>query len=57
MQHLVSARTVVGTGEGALVLEVRGGSVRIKRRGTPEVFVPLESAAQVAEFLRLAARA
>ena len=57
MQHVVSARAVVGSGDAALVLEVKGRSVRIKRRGAPDLFVPLESAAQVAEFLRMAARA
>jgi len=51
MQHLVATRTVIGSGDGALVLEVRAGSVRIKRRGMPDLFVPLENAAQVGRFL------
>jgi hypothetical protein len=55
MQHLVTARTIVGSGEDALVLEVKGGSVRIKRRGMPELFLPLDAAREVAEFLRLVA--
>jgi hypothetical protein len=51
MQHLVATKTVIGSGADALVLEVRAGSVRIKRRGMPDLFVPLESAAQVGRFL------
>jgi len=40
-----------------VLLEVRGGSVRIKRRGMPDVFLPLESAAEVGRFLTRVARA
>ena len=57
MDHLISAKTVVGKGEGTLVLEVKGASVRIKRRGMPDLFVPLESAADVGRFLLQASRA
>lgn len=57
MEHLVTAKTVVGKGEGTLVLEVKGASVRIKRRGMPDLFVPLESAADVGRFLLAAGRA
>jgi hypothetical protein len=57
MDHLISAKTVVGQGEGTLVLEVKGRSVRIKRRGMPDLFVPLEAAADVGRFLLQAARA
>lgn len=52
MQHVMSSRAIVGE----MVLEVKGESVRIKRRGSPDLFVPLAAAAQVAEFLLLAAR-
>lgn len=55
MDHLVTAKTVVGMGERAIVLEVKGGSVRIKRRGAPDLFVPLEVAADVGRFLLSAA--
>lgn len=51
MQHLVASKTVVGSGESAVVLEVKGRSVRIKRRGMPDLFLPLEAAAQVGRFL------
>lgn len=51
MQHVMNTRAIVGE----LVLEVKGASVRIKRRGSPDLFVPLEAAEQVAEFLLLAA--
>ena len=57
MDHLVTAKTVVGNGDGTLVLEVKGRSVRIKRRGMPDLFVPLESAADVGRFLLAAAKA
>lgn len=53
----MNAKTIVGTGDGALVLEVKGRSVRIKRRGMPELFLPLESAGDVARFLLQAAKA
>ena len=55
MHHHVTARTVVGAGAHAVVLEARAGSVRIKRRGAPDLFLPLESAAEVARFLLMAA--
>lgn len=51
MDHLVSAKAVVGQGDATFVLEVKGRSVRIKRRGVPDLFVPLESAADVGRFL------
>ena len=57
MEHLVSAKSVVGAGEQTILLEVRGGSVRIKRRGAPDVFVPLDVAAEVGRFLLAAGRA
>lgn len=57
MEHLVSARTVVGSGDATILLEVSGASVRIKRRGKPDLFVPLTSAEEVARFLLAAARA
>lgn len=53
----MTAKTVVGSGEGTVLLEVRGGSVRIKRRGMPDLFLPLESAGEVGRFLLRAARA
>lgn len=56
MDHLVTAKTVVGAGEQTIVLELRGASVRIKRRGMPDLFVPLELAAEVGRFLQAAAR-
>lgn len=57
MDHVVSAKTIVGSGDLALVLEIRGRAVRIKRRGMPELYVPLESAGDVAKFLLQAAKA
>lgn len=57
MQHVVTAKTVVGSGEGAVLLEVRNGVVRLKRRGVPDLFLPLESAGEVGRFLLQAARA
>jgi hypothetical protein len=57
MQHLVTAKAVVGAGDASVLLEITGRSVRIKRRGQPELLVPLESAAEVARFLLAAARA
>ena len=57
MEHVVTAKTIVGSGEGTVLLEVRGGSVRIKRRGMPDLFLPLESAGEVGRFLLRAARA
>lgn len=57
MDHLISAKTVVGKGDATLVLEVKGQSVRIKRRGMPDLFVPLESAADVGRFLLQAGKA
>ena len=57
MDHLVSAKTVVGKGEAAVLLEVKGRSVRIKRRGMPDMFLPLESAGEVARFLMMASGA
>lgn len=50
MQHMVSARTVVGSGDSSVLLEVRGGSVRIKRRGAPDVFIPIEVAREMGAF-------
>lgn len=57
MNHLITAKAVVGSGDATLVLEVKGGSVRIKRRGMPDLYVPLESAADVGRFLLQAAKA
>lgn len=54
MHHMVAARTVVGSGDSSVLLEVRGRAVRIKRRGMPELFVPLEAATDVARFLMAA---
>jgi hypothetical protein len=51
MDHLVTAKAVVGTGEQAIVMEIKGESVRIKRRGMPDLFVPIEAAAEVGRFL------
>lgn len=55
MDHLVSAKSVVGAGEQSILLEVKGASVRIKRRGAPDLFVPLAVAEQVGRFLVAAA--
>lgn len=55
MEHIIASKTVVGAGEGSILLEVRGRSVRIKRRGMPDLFVPLENAAEVGRFLLAAA--
>lgn len=57
MDHLLSAKTVVGAGDKTVLLEVKGTSVRIKRRGMPDVFLPLEAAADVGRFLLAAAKA
>lgn len=57
MEHLVTARAVIGGGEDAIVLEARAGSVRIKRRGMPDLFVPIEAASDVARFLLAASAA
>lgn len=54
MQHVLAARTIVGQGDTTLLLEIKGRSVRIKRRGMPEVYVPLDDAAEVARFLLMA---
>ena len=56
MEHLVSARTVIGAGDATVLLEIRGASVRIKRRGAPDVYLPLSAAGEVARFLLAAAR-
>lgn len=53
MQHVVSTRTTVAGGQ--VTLEVRGQSIRIKRPGMPEFFLPLEAAGAVARFLAEAA--
>jgi hypothetical protein len=57
MQHLVRAKAVVGSGDATVLLEIQGRCVRIKRRGQPEVMVPLEAAADVGRFLLAAAKA
>lgn len=57
MHHMVAARAVVGSGDKTVLLEVKGRSVRIKRRGLPDAFVPIEAAADVARFLMAAAMA
>lgn len=57
MEHLVAAKTVVGKGDATFVLEVKGRSVRIKRRGMPDLFVPLDAAAEVGRFLVQAGKA
>lgn len=51
MDHFLSAKTVVGSGDSSILLEVRGASVRIKRRGHPDLFVPLDVASDVGRFL------
>ena len=56
MDHLVAAKTVVGAGEHTILLELRGQSVRIKRRGQPDVFVPIALAGEVGKFLLAAGR-
>lgn len=55
MDHFVSARAVVGSGDATVLLEIRGDSVRVKRRGLPDCFVPLSAAAEVGRFLLAAA--
>lgn len=57
MDHFVNAKTVVGSGDASVVLEIKGASVRIKRRGMPELFLPLSAAAEVGRFLVAAGRA
>ena len=52
----MSAKTVVGSGDATVLLELKGQSIRIKRRGQPDLFLPLEVAGEVARFL-LAAQA
>ena len=47
----MSAKTVVGTGDATILLELKGQSVRIKRRGQPDLFLPLEVAGEVGRFL------
>ncbi len=54
--HDLSMRTVVGSGPNAIVLEPRGGSVRVKMRGAPELFLPLDSVPALTEALRLYVR-
>jgi hypothetical protein len=51
MDHVLSSKTVVGQGASSIVLEVKGRSVRIKRRGMPDLFLPLDAAPEVARFL------
>lgn len=51
VDHFLSSKTVVGRGDASILLEVKGHSVRIKRRGTPDLFLPLDSAAEVGRFL------
>lgn len=53
----MSAKAVLGSGEATILLEVKGQSVRIKRRGSPELFIPLAQAGDVARFLLSAAQA
>lgn len=55
MHHLIATKTIVADGE--LVLELRGKAVRIKRRGMPELFLPLDAARDVGRFLLDAAAA
>lgn len=57
MEHIVATKTVVGSGDGTILCEVKGRTVRLKRRGHPDLFVPLDSAAEVARFLLAAAAA
>ena len=57
MQHLVSAKAVVGSGPSTVLLEIQGRSVRIKRRGQPDLLVPLEAAADVGRFFLAASQA
>jgi len=51
MEHILTAKAVVGTGEATILMELKGQSVRIKRRGMPDLFVPLELAGEVGRFL------
>lgn len=51
----MTAKTIVGSGDATVLLEVRGNSVRIKRRGAPDLFLPLDCAADVGRFLLAAA--
>lgn len=51
MEHLLTAKAVVGAGDATILLELKGRSVRIKRRNAPDLFVPLEVAAEVGRFL------
>lgn len=51
MDHFLTSKTVVGTGDQTILLEVKGRSVRVKRRGSPDLFIPLETAREVAKFL------
>lgn len=53
----MSAKTVLGAGDSTLLLEIKGQSVRIKRRGSPDLFIPLAQAGDVARFLLAAAQA
>lgn len=51
MEHILSAKAVVGSGDATILLELKGQSIRIKRRGMPDVLVPLEVAGEVGRFL------
>ena len=51
MDHLLVSKTVVGAGDASILLEIKGRAVRIKRRGMPDLFLPLENAADVGRFL------
>lgn len=56
MHHLVGTRTVVGQGDLSVVLEIKGQAVRVKRRGMPDLYIPLVNAAEVGRFLLEAAQ-
>lgn len=50
--HLdLTVRTVVGSGHHSILIEDRGGSLRVKARGVPEFFIPKDVAADFAAAL------
>jgi hypothetical protein len=52
----LNARTVIGDGAHRILVEPKGGSIRVKMRGRPEFFVPLDVAQDLGAVLTGLAR-
>ncbi len=50
--HFLLAKSVIGSGDNAVIVEPRAHAIRIKPRHGPEIFIPYAAADAVARAMR-----